>query len=101
MRALSLKWNSVTSVYDPKYNVKGTEIANALCGGHSRYQICEVRKRDADGFMAVDYVVRDAHTVSDAQVKDGVRPAIVGRTDDVEKAVEFCLKNDPIFVDED
>ena len=38
------------------------------------------------------YVVRDASTVSDAQVRDGVRPSIVARFDDLDEAIDFCRK---------
>lgn len=43
-----------------------------------------------DGFHDRHYYVRDAATVSDAQVRDGVRPSVVFRSDDLDGAIRFC-----------
>lgn len=85
-----MNWRTVTPSNSPKFLVKGTELNVTLYGQQSRYQICEIRSYDADGFADRNYLLRDAHTVTDAQVRDGVRPAIVGRFDTLEEIETFC-----------
>jgi hypothetical protein len=87
-----LNWRTVTTSTDPRFLIKGTELANAICGKHSRFQICEVRRISADGFPDRMYAVRDADTVTDAQIKAGVRPAIVKWFDSDCGAEDFCLR---------
>ena len=88
-----LFWRSLCGPYDPKLLVKGTELSVALTGKNSRFAIYEVRSRDADGNADLTYRVRDAETVSDDDVKNGVRPKIVFRSDDLEDCLNFIRKN--------
>lgn len=82
-----LSWRSV---YAPdKFLVKGTELSVALVPGtQSRFQVCEVRSYGADRQPDRVYYLRDANTVTDAEVAAGVRPKVVGRFTDEEAA---CL----------
>jgi len=69
-----LKWRTVTHSNDARFLIKGTELSVAVVPGtRSRFQLCEVRSRDADGHPDRVYMVRDAHAVTDAQVKSVVR----------------------------
>ena len=86
-----LEWASVTSSRDSRFMVKGVELANAivpetLC----RFQVCEHRAYTAQREPDVIYRVRDAETVSDAQVRDGIRPAIVQSFKTLESALDWC-----------
>lgn len=86
------------SNYDPaKVLHKGTELATALCGAHSRFQICDVRAFDAESetYTGHVYCARDAATVTLAQTAEGVRPAIVARFDDLDEAIAYCQTHDP------
>ncbi len=85
-----LNWRTVTPSSSPRFLVKGTEIACALAGQFSRFQIVEVRTREADGYAGTAYSVRDADTVTDAQVKDGMRPKPVFFSSSLDEAVAFC-----------
>lgn len=92
----SLNWRS--SEYDPsKVLHRGTELATSLCGAHSRFQICDVRAYDPDSktYTGHTYAVRDAATVTLAQVADGVRPSVVGWFEDLDEAITYCQTNDP------
>lgn len=83
-----LSWRTITPSNNPKFTVKGTELAQAIVPGtNSRFAIVEVRTIDADRFLSVTYYVRDAKTVSDAEVRDGIKPKIVFRGD-----LDECLK---------
>lgn len=86
-----LNWRNVTPSNSTKFLVKGTELNVALCGPLSRFQICEVRAYDAERNADREYVVRDAHTVSDADVRAGKRPAIVARFTDEYDAINYCV----------
>ncbi len=90
MSAVSLDWHSLP--YPAGADLcKGTELAQAIVPGtHSRFAVVETRTREADGFPGVCYRVRDAATVSDADVRDGKRPAIVARFDNANDAVVWC-----------
>ena len=59
---------------------KGTEFAQAIVPDtFSRFAICEARGgRDNEGNPTLVYRLRDAHTVNDADIRAGKRPAIVG-----------------------
>lgn len=85
-----LNWQTITGSLDPRYMVKGTELAQAILpGNHCRFALVEVRCYDADRNSDVTYRVRDAETVTDAEVKSGTRPRVVfeGSYDD---ALKFC-----------
>lgn len=90
-----LNWRTVTTSTDRRFLIKGTELSTAICGKHSRFQICEIRRIAADGFSDRVYAVRDADTVTDAQVKAGERPAIVKWFDSDQEAEIWC--NSPFF----
>lgn len=90
MRAANLNWRTVTPANDTKFLVKGTELSNAIYGQHSRFQICEIRCMGDDGFHDRHYYVRDAETVTLAQVADGARPVIVGRFATLDAAMDYC-----------
>lgn len=88
--SVALNWVSVTTSRDAKFMVKGVELANAICGTLCRFQICEHRAYTTDRTPTVIYRVRDAETVTDAQVRDGVRPKVVAIFDTFEDAFAFC-----------
>lgn len=86
-----MEWRTVTGSNHPKFMVKGTELSNAIVPGVlSRFQVCEIRSYDKDGHADRYYAVRDAHTVSDAEVKAGVRPHIVANFTTLDEALKFC-----------
>lgn len=73
-----MAWRSLVSSRDPKFMVKGTELAVCLVGKWSRFAVYEVRcfigpDREPDRH----FHVRDAGRISDADVKLGKRPPIV------------------------
>jgi hypothetical protein len=84
-----LNWKTVTGAANPKFLVKGTELSVTLCGEHSRFQICEIRCLDADGNPDRRYAIRDAETVSDADVRAKIRPKIVAWLARVDEAIAF------------
>ena len=87
-----LNWRTVTHSQSSKFLVKGTELSNAIVPGtSSRFQLCEIRSYDADKNADRRYAVRDAATVSDEDVRNGVRPRIVKWFDDDRAAQEWCL----------
>jgi hypothetical protein len=88
-----LNWRNITPVGNPKFWVRGTELNNALCGPQSRYQICEIRVYDKDRNADRAYTVRDAATVTDEEVKQGIRPKIVANFDDDLQAIAFCMRD--------
>ena len=90
MRAASLKWRTVTPSNDTQFLVKGTELSNAIYGLHSRFQICEIRCMGDDGFYDRHYYVRDAATVTLAQVANGKRPEVVSRFVTLDGAMDYC-----------
>jgi hypothetical protein len=89
-----LSWRTVTPSNSQQFNVNGTELSVAIVGPQSRFAVYEVRCRDADGFADREYVVRDAESVSDADLAVGKRPPIVGRTRDYDKLLAFIAKED-------
>ena len=90
MRASSMNWRTVTPSNHAQFLVKGTELSTAIYGQHSRFQICEIRCMGDDGFHDRHYYVRDAATVTLAQVADGKRPEIVGRFVTLDGAMDYC-----------
>lgn len=90
-----LTWRTVTHSQSPQFLVRGTELSRAIVPGTlSRFQICEMRTYDrTDSFPhGREYVIRDAATVSDSQVREGKRPAVVSRHADELAALEWCEK---------
>jgi hypothetical protein len=73
--------------------VTGTELSRTIVPGTlSRFQICEHRSYDIDRMPDRRYAIRDAATVSDEQVREGVRPRIVQWFPDELAALEWCAK---------
>ncbi len=95
MRFSDLQWTTVTDSRSSKFFVKNTELATALVRPRCRYQICEMRTYDpsAEWPYGERYEVRDAHSVSDADIKAGVRPHIVFRASTFDEIVAFCENN--------
>jgi hypothetical protein len=85
-------WRNVTPSNDPKFLVSGTELNNRIVPGtRSRYQLCEVRSYDREARTHDRrYAVRDAATVTDADIREGKRPAIVAWFDFEDSALNFC-----------
>lgn len=90
-----LGWRTVTPSSSPMFLVRGTELSVAIVPGTlSRFQICEVRTltRSEDGWdYDREYCLRDAHTVSDQDVRDGRRPAIVHRAATLDEALDWAM----------
>jgi hypothetical protein len=90
-----LNWRSLTPEFGRSaFLVKGTELSVALYTPNPRFCLYEIRTYAADGFPDRAIIVRDAETVSDAEVKAGVRPKIVGRFDNEDDAINFCRNFD-------
>lgn len=70
-------WKTVTNSRDPRFMVKGTELATMIAGELSRFQICEIRAYDAERAPTVIYKVRDADFITDSEVRAGKRPPVV------------------------
>lgn len=88
-----LNWRTLIGHKNPLFSVKGHELAVALVGDQSRFALYEVRgAAEADGTWTTFYRLRDAHTVSDAQVAEGVRPRVVFESDDIEACLTFVDK---------
>ncbi len=86
----SLVWRTVTSYDGPKYQVKGTVLSSALYGPNSRFLIEEVRALTVEREQKAVYRVRDAHGVTDAEVREGKPSPIVFRADLPTDCVEWC-----------
>lgn len=86
---VALDWVVVTPA-PPR--VKGHETAYAYVpGSHCRFAIYEVWAWNGE-YLYTRYRVRDAATVSDAQLREGKRSAVVWEGDDWAEALEFCAK---------
>lgn len=101
-----LFWRTVTPSSSPAHLVKGTEIEVCFPAGyHYRFAVYSVRasqwQRDPahidGGYVVYDmrYRVRDAATVSDADVRAGKRPAIAFETGDLDAALGFIQAQAP------
>lgn len=92
-------WRSIRNSRSSDYMVKGSELSVAVPPGHhSRYAIYEVRCfRPVEPapiigpreYSDVRYHIRDAGAVSDAQVRDGVRPPVVFRADTLDECITW------------
>lgn len=83
-----LDWHTITAGNDPKRWVKGCELESCIPSGFlSRFRIVSVRIYDADRNADVRYSVRDAATVTDAEVKAGKAPRSVGEFPTLEDAL--------------
>lgn len=87
-----LSWQPLPYRQD-RFFVRGTELAVAIVPGTlSRFAVYETRGApDAGQPGDVFYAVRDAATVSDDDVRNGRRPAIVARFPEPDAAVAWAL----------
>lgn len=89
-----LNWRTICGSNDPRHLVKGTEIEVCYPAGyHNRFALYSVRTVSREGDHTVHdmrYRVRDAGTVSDAQVREGKRPDIVCEVDRLDDALAYC-----------
>lgn len=89
-----LTWRTIVSSRDPKYTVKGTELAcAAVPNTMHRFAVYEVRTLEADGGLGVKYRIRDAQTVTDSEVRAGVRPRIVFENLLEDECLHWCEEN--------
>lgn len=94
----ALRWRTMVRDRDASFFVKGTELANAIVPGTShRFMLCEVRAYPTGNYQEPDreYLVRDAHGVSDAQVAERVRPPVVSRHPTEAAALAWCADQAP------
>lgn len=88
-------WRTVTPSNDSRFLVRGTELSVMIVPGTlSRFQLCEVRTYETgEPFPhGRKYAIRDAATVSDEQVREGKRPAIIKWFPDELAALEWCAE---------
>lgn len=97
-----LNWRSVCNSREPAYEKAGTVIDVAIVPRTlSRFQIKAVRKtryvqtkfaQDGMGYVELDcrFEVADAETVTLADVRDGIEPKTVFKSDDLNDALAFC-----------
>lgn len=88
-----LNWHTLCGFNSPKFTVKGTELSVAVPDGcNSRFAIYMVRRvtftKEGNEYD-IGFYVRDAHTVSDDDVKRGIRPKIVGHFESDDEALDF------------
>lgn len=97
-----MHWRTITPHSSSQFLTKGAELAVAIVPNTShRFMLCEVRTIQRVGCEVEfdrEYCVRDAASISDADVRNGVRPHIVARFDEPDAALAYCLaqaENDP------
>lgn len=83
-------WRTITGHRSPKFFVKWTELAIQLVGPHFRFSISEVRMPNAAGEASNIYQVRDAHTVTDAELRAGGRAKVIATVDTYDEAIAAC-----------
>lgn len=87
-----LQWRTLTPSRSRASDIKGAELSAAIIPGTlSRFQLIAVRAYDAERMPEQVYVIRDADTVTDAEVRAGVRPAVVWRGRNEEEGVAWAL----------
>ena len=85
-----MDWRIITPSNSPKYMVKGTELNQAIVPGYqSRYALVEVRTYDANRQADRGYSVRDAATVSDEDVRNGIKPKQIAFFNFEDDAIEY------------
>lgn len=100
--AISHNWRVLVNSREPKHWERGTEIEVSIPDGfRSRFAVYSVRTsrwaKDVGcingGYVEYDcrYRIRDAETVTDAQVKEGVRPSAVAEFATLAEADEWML----------
>jgi len=97
-------WRTLCRDSDPKYLVRGTEIDCTFYGPMHRFMIYSVRAlvpapewSDNRFELDFEYHVRDAESISDAQVKAGERPKVVARFKTLEEATRYCDKENECY----
>lgn len=95
-------WQTICPSNSREHLVRGTELERAFVPGTaSRLAIYTVRTYDRDGYD-VRFRVRDADKISDAEVRAGKRPPIIGEfatQDELELALENTRKAHPEVFD--
>ncbi len=81
-----LFWKTLVTSRDQRFNVKGTELSGAILP-NPRFAVYEVRSLEPDGMPGVFFRVRDAETVTDAEIRDGVRPRVCREAATLEAAL--------------
>lgn len=92
MNIHNLEWRTIADSRSPHFFRKHTRLAVAFYLSH-RFAIYEMRgPANSDGSFDDYYIVTDAHSVNDEDLRSGVLPKIVYRTStlDIAQAVEFC-----------
>lgn len=92
MTVPALTWRSLTGSRSDRFFVKHTRLAVAFYASH-RFAIYEMRgPRNADGSFDDYYIITDAETVTDAQMREGVAPGVVYRSTglDLGAVIAFC-----------
>lgn len=88
-----LNWRTVTPSNSPKFLVRGTELSNAIVPNTNyRFMICEIRTWDGHDADRT-YHVRDAATVNDEDIRMGIRPRMVFKSDDLHECLDYCRRN--------
>jgi len=106
MSAVSHNWRVLVNSREPSHWERGTEIEVSLPNGfRSRFAVYSVRTsrwaKDVGcingGFVEYDcrYRIRDSETISDAQVKAGVRPDVVAEFASLDDVDDWLLRNLP------
>lgn len=87
----SVDWRTVRDHKDPHFMVKGHVLAQAIYPDSSyRFLIEEVRAMAADRSMGIQYRIRDARTVSDAEVRVGKGSQVVATVDTWAEVEAYC-----------
>lgn len=86
---MAASWRSLINHRDPRFMVKGHELAVSFRSGY-RFAVYEVRTLEADGHCGTAYRIRDAHTVSDAEVRARVAPKVVADGLTWDEVEAFC-----------
>jgi len=79
MSAVFLNWRTVTHSQSSQFLVRGAILSRAICGPRHRFAVEEVRAYDIDGNADRRYVVRDAESISDHDLREGKPMPIVFR----------------------
>ncbi len=82
-----LFWKTLVPGRDKRFNVKGTELSGAILP-NPRFAVYEVRSLESDGMPSVFFRVRDAETVTDAEIRDGIRPRVCREATTLEAALD-------------
>lgn len=64
-----MEFTTVTPSNHPRHTIKGTVLARAITGRYSRFLVEMVRTLDANRELDVLFRVRDAHAVTDGEIR--------------------------------